>query len=342
MSVMPGFPHKGFPEGWFSIGWSSDFAVGKVNARHYFGRELAVFRTETGRLVVTAGFCPHMGAKLAVGGRVEGECVVCPFHAWRWNPEGHNTAIPYASKPVAQARIKTYHTREIAGIVWMWYSWRSEEPTMDPPALDFLSGDEFFWDEAASRREWLNVRFVPQMVAENIVDGPHIQFVHGAADGGHIARIDDSTKNFVIDVDQTFRTRKGPILGKTVNTSIGVATQVSDMQFGKYRVVNVLSTIPIDEGHSDMRASIFIRLPDDMERPKTAAGLPSKMQQLILSHLDSQEDDIPIWENQIYLARPILVAEEVLGHRRFRKWAEQFYEGKRTDFNNDVPLQIAS
>lgn len=324
MSRMPGFPYDGFPEGWFGLGWSHEFAVGQVVARRYFGDDLVVFRTKSGRLVAAHAYCPHMGARLDVGGRVEGECIVCPFHAWKWGADGANKEIPYADKTM-NVRLKTYYVVESGNIAWIWYSWRSEEPTWDPPELGFLKEEGYFWDKEASKRIWKNVRLVPQMVCENIVDGPHIEYVHLADEGGHIANMESRGPVFHVEVDQTFRSRSGPIVGKTHNDSLGVGTQISRMQFGDYKVVNVLATTPIEEDRSDMRASIYIKLPEGLGSPESASALPPKFQKLIQSHLDSQEQDLPIWETMRYVARPLLVGEEVQGHVQLRKWAKQFY-----------------
>lgn len=325
MGKMPGFPYDGFPEGWFGLGWSHEFATGQVAARRYFGEDLVVFRCTSGRLVAANAYCPHMGARLDVGGRVEGDCIVCPFHAWRWGADGSNEGIPYADKTM-NVKLKTYHLVESGGIAWIWYSWRSAEPAWDAPQLDFLAEEEYFWDRDASRRIWENVRLVPQMVCENIVDGPHIEYVHLADEGGHIAKIEENGPVFHVEVDQTFRSRKGPIQGKTYNDSLGVGTQISRMMFGDYRVVNVLTTTPVEEDRCDMRASIFIALPEGMDRPASASELPPRLQTLIRSHLDSQEQDLPIWETMRYVARPLLVGEEVQGHVRLRNWAKQFYQ----------------
>jgi 3-ketosteroid 9alpha-monooxygenase subunit A len=325
MSKMPGFPHSGFPEGWFGLGWSSDFPIGSVTARRYFGDEIAIFRTESGRLVASRAYCPHMGARLDVGGKVEGECIRCPFHAWKWDADGKNVDIPYALRPM-NARLKIYSIVESGRIVWIWHSWRSADPLWPAPDLAFLEDEQYFWDDAASRRQWDGVRVVPQMVAENIVDGPHIQYVHLSAEGGHIANIEERGPVFHVEVDQTFRTRRGPILGKTFNESLGVGTQISKMNFGDYGVVNVLCTTPVEEDRSDMRASIFITLPEGLERPASAAELPPKLQTLIRSHLDSQEQDLPLWETMIYEPHPLLAGEEIQGHVKLRRWAKQFYQ----------------
>lgn len=325
MSTMPGFPHAGHPEGWFALGWSDEFEARKIVARRYFGQDLAIARTESGRLVAFDAYCPHMGANLTVGGRVEGECVVCPFHGWSWHADGNNVAIPYSDRVFSNARIKTWHVIEDTGLVWIWHSWQRGEPRWPAPSISHLSNHKFFWDPNASRRQWSNVRLVPQMVAENTVDGPHIEFVHGASEGAHIASLKEEGPQFLVELDQTFMTRSGPVLGKDYIQCHGVGVQVAQLEFREFKIVNVLATTPIEEDRSDMRASIFVELPDGIDPAVSASELPRKYQIAIKKHLDSQEQDLPLWETMRYQSRPLLVAEELEGHRRFRVWARQFY-----------------
>ena len=70
-----------------------------VNSVCTTGLNLAVFRDERGEVHALDAYCPHMGANLAAGGRVKGDCLECPFHAWRFRgSDGKCTHIPYAEK----------------------------------------------------------------------------------------------------------------------------------------------------------------------------------------------------------------------------------------------------
>ena len=68
--------------------------------RWYFaGLNLAVFRGEDGRAHVVDAYCPHIGANMAVGGRVSGSCIECPFHGWKFRgDDGKCTHIPTVAK----------------------------------------------------------------------------------------------------------------------------------------------------------------------------------------------------------------------------------------------------
>lgn len=69
------------------------------------GLNLAVFRDERGVAHALDAYCPHMGANLGAGGRVKGNCLECPFHAWRFRgDDGKCTHIPYTDKSEYQVR----------------------------------------------------------------------------------------------------------------------------------------------------------------------------------------------------------------------------------------------
>ena len=58
-----------------------------------------MFRTLAGVVHVLDAYCPHLGANMAVGGAVRGDCIECPFHGWRFKGEdGKCTVVPYSEK----------------------------------------------------------------------------------------------------------------------------------------------------------------------------------------------------------------------------------------------------
>ena len=64
----------------------------------FTGEHFAVYRSQSGKVSVLDAYCPHMGGNLAVGGRVKGECLECPFHGWVFDKDGLCVGIPYAEK----------------------------------------------------------------------------------------------------------------------------------------------------------------------------------------------------------------------------------------------------
>src|SRR5688572_18786269 len=77
-----------FPSGWFMLALSSELPIGKVLTKRLAGRDVVLFRTESGRAAAVDPYCPHMGAHFGHGGCVKGETLVCPFHAFRFATDG--------------------------------------------------------------------------------------------------------------------------------------------------------------------------------------------------------------------------------------------------------------
>lgn len=87
-----------YPNGWYSILESSSLKPGKATSVSCLGETFAVYRTAEGKVNVLDAYCPHLGANLGVGGRVEGDNIVCPFHQWSFRgTDGQCTNVPYSN-----------------------------------------------------------------------------------------------------------------------------------------------------------------------------------------------------------------------------------------------------
>ncbi|MEU1549868.1 Rieske 2Fe-2S domain-containing protein [Nocardia sp. NPDC005745] len=321
-----GFDNHGYPEGWFGIGWSSDFLDGQPVQRRLFGEDIVFYRGASGKLIAMGAYCPHQGAALAVGGKVEGDCIRCPFHGWAWDADGNNADVPYSARGRVGVRNKTWTVEEVADHVFIWNSWRDEGPRWEIPDIDFLQDPQMFWNPVDSTRTWLNARLVPQMVTENIVDFSHIKYVHLAESDSELEKFGAQDHVFSVVLRQVFRTRKGPVVGRDHIEAHGVGINIARMKFLNYEITNLLNVVPVDASHSEMRVTIGIKLPDDLDVPERASDLPGHFQRAIKAHLDSQDQDMPIWENQIYRANVPWAPEEARAGRALRKWAHSLYE----------------
>ena len=123
------FPYyTAFPFAWYFAAYSDDLAPGDVRAVHWLARDLVIWRGLDGAAHVMDAYCPHMGAHLGYGGRVEGCNLVCPYHWWEYDGDGHNVRIPYAEQPNRKARVRAYPTIDRNGLIMFWY-----HPTDEPP-----------------------------------------------------------------------------------------------------------------------------------------------------------------------------------------------------------------
>src|SRR5690606_27947912 len=176
-TVTDRFPFP-IPNGWFAVARSADLAPGSVVPAHYFGRDLALFRTEAGEARVVDAYCPHLGAHLAVGGSVQGDTVACPFHGWRFDgASGACVEIPYASseRVPGRAAVRAYPVVETNGLVFAWHHATGGDPFYDVPEVPELADPG-----------WLDPHLIEfriatscQEMAENNHDHAHFKYVHG-------------------------------------------------------------------------------------------------------------------------------------------------------------------
>jgi nitrite reductase/ring-hydroxylating ferredoxin subunit len=102
---MPRYPFPATPDGWYGLCLSDELPVGGVAPLRYFGRELVAFRGEDGGARVFAAHCPHLGAHLGIGGKVEGDGIRCPFHGWRYDGAGCLVEVPRLAGRLPAVRV---------------------------------------------------------------------------------------------------------------------------------------------------------------------------------------------------------------------------------------------
>ena len=163
------------PSGWFRVGFSEELSPGDVKPVRYFGEELVLVAAESGAIRLFGAYCPHLGAHLGHGGRVAGETLRCPFHAWRFGMDGACVEVPYAQKIPPRARLRSYSTEVRNGIVWAWHHPEGEAPGWEVPEVPEL-GDGAW--SAPVHHQW-QIRTRNQEIAENTSDPAHFGAVHG-------------------------------------------------------------------------------------------------------------------------------------------------------------------
>ncbi|MCB1687631.1 MAG: aromatic ring-hydroxylating dioxygenase subunit alpha [Halioglobus sp.] len=311
------------PFGWFCIGYSDELAVGEVRNIHYFGRDMVLFRTESGKVGLTDPACPHLGAHLGHGGTVQGESIRCPFHHWQYDTQGVVTDIPYANKippkVAGKACLKTYPTCEKNEVIWAWY--HPEDAAPDHEVIEL---------EESSNPEWVEqIRFLwtfdscPQEIAENGVDVAHFKYVHkmeAVPQGdttyeGHIRRSRVSGPRKVTD-----ESGEEVIVTSTINVVQNGAGQKWVRSSGLVDYLLHTLVTPVNEHTVEVRfAYTHQRYPQGSFQDEAIKAT--------IAYTNGQtglEGDIPIWHNKFHLRNPILCDGDgpVM---RFRKYFSQFY-----------------
>jgi phenylpropionate dioxygenase-like ring-hydroxylating dioxygenase large terminal subunit len=306
------YPFPPYPNGWFQVAYSDELSPRQVLPLSYFGRALVLFRTAEGKAQVLDAFCPHLGAHLGHGGRVEGESIVCPFHAWRFDCAGACVEVPYAKKIPPKAKLRPWPVVEVNGLILVWFHAEGQPPSFEIPLLPEVGSEAWTPYE---RRRW-QIKTRNQEMAENAVDSAHFHYVHGTANmPSSKAEIHGPILHVVSTTGMA--TPRGGVDGTVESTSYGFG--YSTVRFkGIVETLLVSSMTAIDDEHIDVRFSFTVKkLPDkDVTQGVGKAFIREVTRQL--------EQDIPIWENKTYFDHPVLCdGDGPIGI--FRKWCRQFY-----------------
>jgi phenylpropionate dioxygenase-like ring-hydroxylating dioxygenase large terminal subunit len=320
MAVFP-FP---MPSGWFGLCYAHELAPGEVKKVRLAGRDLAVFRTESGEVAALNNYCTHLGAPLHQG-VVVGETVRCPFHHWQWNGQGECTAIPYAKKIPEKARIDAIPVVEINGMIMGWHHPKNEPPHYEVQYIEALNGEREGWGDIHYQEFTLPT--CVQEIAENDVDNAHFPYLHNTQ-GMHEteATFDGPIKTSVSTFKHVLEHLKGDAdpdsqyaLSRYSHGPGSVTVHATGVEGGEPGVVGefVLYHVatPIEDDQTKVRWSMV--LSTSIETDDAGQSILAYMSQGVY-------EDIPIWEEKIYQPNPVLCDGDGPISKN-RKWFEQFY-----------------
>ena len=318
------------PFGWYCVSYSDELAPGDVKAVRYFGEDLVLYRAVDGQACLASAFCPHLGAHLGHGGIVDEGGINCPFHGWKFSPAGEVVEVPYASQipPRAKAAgtecLRTYPVQERNEFIFAWYHPDNAPPSFElEPFAELDSGD---WTDC-TRQQWLIHTHI-QEAAENAVDTAHFPTVHNT--GGLETRAEVTfegvRRKSVIRLGHQRVDVVGDIAEKDTETvegeihSINIGPgQTWSRNYGIDLLMIGLST-PVEQDQMEFRFACSV--------PKAGARKNAAITELIIENAYEQvNQDIPIWENKIYQADPILCDGDG-PIAQYRKWFSQFYVGE--------------
>jgi phenylpropionate dioxygenase-like ring-hydroxylating dioxygenase large terminal subunit/putative sterol carrier protein len=312
------FPFPSYPRGWFVVALSSDVAPREVKTVHYFGQDIVLFRGEDGSLSAIDKTCPHLGAHLG-GGRVDGNCLRCPFHDWAFDGSGSCVDVPYAKKIPPKAAVQTWPLREQNGVVFVFHCPRGEPPTWEVPPLD----EEGWMPNRGIRWE---IRSHPQEIAENTVDIAHLGPVHHALAAEFVEL--EQREHFMRAVLRMTVSGAPIQMPDEINDveldvhlhGLGILVSSTHVVTAGLRTRQRIYPTPVDEE----RVAIFgVNNVKAMPDPGYTREIDEIFFQAFITDFPR---DFPIWEKKAYLDRPLLVAGDgPIG--RYRRWARQFYDG---------------
>ncbi|MEM7135634.1 MAG: Rieske 2Fe-2S domain-containing protein [Myxococcota bacterium] len=301
-----------FAKGWYMVCWSTELESGAPLPLRYFGKDFVLFRGESGNATLLDAHCPHLGAHLGHGGCVKGDDIVCPFHAWRFSPEGRCVEVPYASRIPPKAALRRYPVSEHSGMILAYFDEEGVVPDYEVPPIHEL--DDPNWTPLEMSE--IKIATQPREVIENVADVAHFGPVHHQT-------IDEF--EMIIDGPRATQRTTGrggtldgrPIPVESVATYHGPAVQFTRLMWA-YDMVLVNAHVPIDHEELVLRFGVTLR-----KRAGENAG-----RDVILRHVAAARDgyfqDVAIWEHKRWRDRPTLVdGDGPIGE--IRKWYRSFF-----------------
>ena len=105
------------------------------------GEPVLLGRTREGGLFALRDICPHRAAPLSAG-RIREGTVECPYHGWRFKPDGQCAHIPSLLQDqdmdVGRIRVQSYPAREQDGLIWVYFPADAKfdaAPAREPPRI---------------------------------------------------------------------------------------------------------------------------------------------------------------------------------------------------------------
>ena len=304
-----------YPFGWYMACFSGELAEGEVKPLRYFDRDLVLWRGEDGVARMVDAYCRHLGANMGHGGRVRGNLLECPFHAWRYEADGSVAEIPYAKTIPPQVRKPCdpqWPVVERSRAVWFWYHPQGVGPLWEVEELAECTSPDWTPYEHHEWYVWGSL----QNMAENGVDAAHFQFIHGTADFPDYKLTSEGHRRTGV-VNAPMDTPWGKVDGQIAYGTVGPGQSWTRFS-GIAETLLVAGVTPVAKDKVHVRfAFTQLRAEKDGERASVARGL--------IKNLCRQLDqDKVVWDRQRYITDPVICDGDG-PIPAFRRYYAQFY-----------------
>ncbi len=167
--------------GWYRVAFTPD-ATEEVSPAEIGSLPLVLVKTPDGIGAFDA-VCPHRGAHLGYGGRLDGGVIVCPFHGRRIGL-GEDSNRPYC--------VRQYQTLDVGGSVFVLLS--DEHENGLTAFLERLAPSHYFVSGFL-----LSCNVAAEFVIENVFDTDHFTAVHGLASRPKLEVHDAATGELTVE-----------------------------------------------------------------------------------------------------------------------------------------------
>jgi len=159
-------------DAWHMVALSRDLRTGTVRKVLLCGTPIALFRSDTG-LGALIDRCPHRNYPLSQG-RVQQGALECPYHGWRFTPDGACVAVPGCAVATAgdtRLAADALRVTERHGAIFVTLSDNAPAEPPLPPDFGNPDLDHFWWQQGT----WEGRAFD---AIENVMDPFHTNHLH--------------------------------------------------------------------------------------------------------------------------------------------------------------------
>jgi 3-ketosteroid 9alpha-monooxygenase subunit A len=319
-----------FPRGWFVVAESSELDKGPLAVR-FFGKDFALYRGESGIPVMLDAYCAHMGTHLAAsqsamivqnGDQIEGDSIRCPYHGWRYGPDGVLNDIPYHDGPCPKsAAIKSWPVRDVMGCVMMWHDPQGGEPEYEAPCLQE-------WDDPSWVRWELDhlgeIELHGLEILDNMADAQHLGPTHGAP----CEYFENEIKDHVCIQRQGGFHQVYDAMLSTATWYTGPGLLLSKQKFGDVLTYELIANTPVDDGVSKVWHAALAQaqnVPHSEEDIAAAKAIQA-------GALQAFSADFDIWRHKRSAIRIMQMPNDG-PFKMVRKWYAQFYDLRENSGN---------
>ncbi|MFO1198272.1 MAG: aromatic ring-hydroxylating dioxygenase subunit alpha [Burkholderiaceae bacterium] len=299
MSVTPAPHERGadpvHADDWHPVAASASLVPGTIVPTRLLGTELAVWRDAGGRAHAWEDRCPHRGLRFSCG-VAHGDGVVCGYHGWTFDAQGHCVHVPAhpGVRPSARACARTFEVRERYGLVWA---------CLGAPARDVVPFPEY--DDARLRKVLCgpyDVACSGPRIVENFLDMPHFAFVHAGilGDAAH-AQVEAGK---VLERDDAGPQVSGCLAWQPRSNALSL--EGSDVEY-TYRVVRPLTAIltKFPRAQPEFREAISLHVQPLGEESSRAWIV------LAMTNFEDTDEDLRAFQDTIFLQDQPIVENQV-------------------------------
>ena len=155
---------------WQPVYVGADLKIGYPVRIQILNEYFTLYRGESGTPYVLEDRCPHRQTSLALGS-VEGDCIRCFYHGWKFDGHGQCTEQPAEKASFAgKVKARAYPTEEYLGLIFAYLGEGEAPPMPRFPELEDVEG------VLVANRHPVPCNYFQRI--ENDLDETHVHFVH--------------------------------------------------------------------------------------------------------------------------------------------------------------------